>query len=129
MNEKLGEVIKQDLYSILLNNWQIYCVACLSSVTRKESDTKFFCNVIKFWYVLMHWHAWTMNKSGNLDNWGRRIIMLWLKSYFMRFDAQGVICAGDGRRFPIDPHQVMGLRNYMCNPSNERHDELWILDF
>ena len=77
MNEKLGEVIKQDLYSILLNNWQIYCVACLSSVTRKESDTKFFCNVIKFWYVLMHWHAWTLNKSGNLNNWGRRIIMLW----------------------------------------------------
>ena len=45
-------------------------------------DTKLVCNVIKFWYVLMHWHAWTLNKSGNLDNWGRRIIMLWFVTSF-----------------------------------------------
>ena len=24
-------------------------------------DTKLVCNVIKVWYFLMHWHAWTMN--------------------------------------------------------------------
>ena len=50
-------------------------------------DTKLVCNVITFWYVLMHEHAWTLNESGNLDNWGQRIIMLWLKYYFMKFDA------------------------------------------
>ena len=44
------------------------------------SDTKLVWNVIKVWYVLMHWHAWTLNESGNLNNWGQRIIMLWLKS-------------------------------------------------
>ena len=117
--------------------WSMYSDG-LSSVTRKEGTwierehqyentlresttmagyTKIVCNVITFWYVLMHKHAWTLNESGNLDNWGQQIIMLWLKSYFMRFDVHGVICAGDGRWFPINPHQVTGLRNYMCKSS------------
>ena len=87
---------------------------------------KIVCNVITFWYVLMHEHAWTLKDSGNLDNWVQWIIMLWLKYYFMRFDAQGFICARDGRRLLIDPHQVTGLRNYMCKSSNGWCNELWI---
>ena len=42
----------------------------------------------------------------------------------MRFDAQGVICAGDEKGFSIDPHQVMGLKNYICKSRNRRCDEL-----
>ena len=42
----------------------------------------------------------------------------------MRFDAQGVIYAGDVRRLPIDPHQMTGMRNYMCNSRNKWQDEL-----
>ena len=33
---------------------------------------------------------------------------------FMRFDAQVVICAGDRIWLPINPHQVMGMKNYTC---------------
>ena len=98
----------------------------LRESTTMKGDTKLVYNVIKFWFVLMHWHAWTLNESGNLDNWGQRIIMLWLKYYFMIFDADGVICAGDGRWLPIDPHEMTGMRNYMSKSRNGWHDELWI---
>ena len=86
----------------------------LTESTTMAGDTKLVCNVITFWYVLMQESAWTLNESGNLNHWGQRIIMLCLKSYCMRFEEHGVICAGDGRRFPFNPHQVMGVKNYTC---------------